>query len=256
MTVKEIYNIINRYAPFSLQYEWDNCGILVGNPDKEINNVLTCLDITCDVVREAIESKTDLIISHHPVIFKGLKILSNTNPAVMLSNADIAAICCHTNVDIAPDGLNAFLCEKLGFVQIKDMTLTYDEGLPLGIICESQKPLSANELSQVLIDALKCDALRFFDSGKSIKRIAICTGSGGDYIGDAMRNNCDVLITGDVKHNSFTDAKNNGISLFDAGHYHTECIFSEWISKIIDCVKIRRAKSDIAPYKTVLNKEF
>ncbi len=253
MTVFDVFKKINDVADFSLAECWDNCGILVGSGYKEVKKILTCLDITCEVAKEAIDCEVDLVISHHPVIFKGLKSLDQKNPAVMLSNSGIAAICCHTNVDIATGGLNSFLCKKLGFKEFIGLPLDYDEGSPIGVVCESEKELSASELATLLVEVSGCDALRFYDSGKPIRKIGICTGSGGDFLGGAMRNKCDVLITGDVKHSTFTDAKNSGISLFDAGHYHTECIFSEWIMKIIDGVEIKRAESDIPPYQTMHN---
>ena len=251
MTVFDVFKKINDAADFSLAESWDNCGILVGSSFRDVKKILTCLDITCDVAREAIDIGADLVVSHHPVIFKGLKSLDDNNPAVMLSKAGVSAICCHTNVDIAAGGLNSFLCEKLGFKEIAGLPLAYDEGSPIGIVCESENELSGGELAKLLVEVLGCDALRFYDSGKEIKRIGICTGSGSDFLGDALRNKCDVLITGDVKHSAFTEAKNSGVSLFDAGHYHTECIFSEWIERIIDGVKISRAKADKPPYQTV-----
>lgn len=249
MTVFDIYEKINSAADFSLADSWDNCGILVGGGDKEVGKVLTCLDITCEVAKEATKVGADLVISHHPVIFKGLKNLDGKNPAVMLSKGNISAICCHTNVDIAAGGLNSFLGEKLGFSEIEGVALDYDNGTPYGIICESGVSLSAGELCKRLVEVLGCDALRFYDSGKAIRKIGICTGSGADFLGGAIKNGCDGLITGDVKHNFFIDAKNLGISLFDAGHYHTEQIFSQWVAGVLDGVEVVRAVSDIAPYE-------
>ena len=113
MTVQEIYDIMNAYAPFSLQESYDKSGLLVGAPEKAIKRILLTLDITIPVVTEAAEKQCDLIVSHHPVIWDPLKSVSPAHPVWHLIRHDIAAISAHTNLDIAPGGLNDYVGELL-----------------------------------------------------------------------------------------------------------------------------------------------
>lgn len=234
MRAKEIYDIINEKVPFSKQCDWDNSGFLVGNPGRKVNKILICEDITVIVAEYAHDEGYDMVISHHPVIFKGLKQLENFHPAVRLSNVGICAICCHTNVDRAEYGLNEYLCDMLGFDKVDGEVLGYDEGDSFGIICKADKVYTAEELAKKVKNTLGCDAVRFCNTDNSIKKIGICTGSGGDFVDFAMSRGCDALITGDVKHNYFIDAYNSDFCLIDAGHYHTERIFTSYMKELLE----------------------
>lgn len=255
MNFYEIYNRINEAAPFARTCDWDNSGIAVYGKNEEVKKVLTCLDITCDVAREAAEGGYDLVVSHHPVIFKGLKTLTVDNPAVVLSQNGIWALCAHTNADTAEEGLSSLLCEMLGLEKSYMEHLSYDGKIPFGVIggFTEKEEITGRELAVKVKEALGCRGLRFCCGENKISRVGICTGSGGDFVGNAIALDCDALITGDVKHNFFIDAKNNGFTLIDAGHYYTEAIFSKWISGVLEGadVEIFRAKSDIAPFEVI-----
>ncbi|MBQ9375316.1 MAG: Nif3-like dinuclear metal center hexameric protein, partial [Ruminococcus sp.] len=112
--VLDIYRLIDGFAPFDLQEDYDNSGLVVGGYQSEVKRVLLALDITNSVADEAVQKGYDLVISHHPVIFNGLKLLSPQNPAVILATNGINALCIHTNFDIANGGMNDLLCERLG----------------------------------------------------------------------------------------------------------------------------------------------
>lgn len=233
MLAREIYKIIDDYAPFSKQCDWDNSGFLVGNPGRKVNKILICEDITAIVAEEACIEGYDMIISHHPVIFKGLKRLEDYHPAVRLSQYHISAICCHTNVDRAEYGLNEYLCDMLGFDKVDGEVLGYDGGDSFGIICKADKVYTAEELAEKVKNTLGCDAVRFNSEGYEALTVGICTGSGGDFVEQAS-DKCDALITGDVKHNHFIDAYNYGFTLIDAGHYHTERIFTSYMKELLE----------------------
>lgn len=233
MTVKEIYDKIDKKSPFSLQCSWDNSGLLVcDDENKQVNRVFVCTDITREIALEAVKENVDLVISHHPVIFKGLKNLVPQNPSVILSKAGISAICCHTNADRNSFSLNHVVAKLLGLKVIEGVPLAFDEGDNFGIICNTYKNIDSIELAQKIKTALSCDYVRFTPKGK-ISKVGICTGSGGDFVNDAKNAGCDALITGDVKHNFFVDAKNADFALFDAGHYFTERIFKLWLEEIL-----------------------
>lgn len=223
ITVGDIYNYINEFAPFSQQQSYDNSGLCVGGFDMPVAEVMTALDITCDVVSEAKEKGCQLVISHHPVIFHALKTLSPNDPAVMLAANGIAAICAHTSYDSAAGGMNDILADRLGLKIVEP--LTYEEGKPIGYVCEPAFESSAAHLAAHCKKRLGCKVVRYADSAVSIRRVGICSGSGGDLLCAAAEKGCQALITGDVKHNEFIDAKNMGMCLIDAGHYYTENIF-------------------------------
>lgn len=253
MNIREIYECINNKAPFSLQCGWDNSGLLVcDNENKQVKKILVCTDITREIALEAIEKNVELVISHHPVIFKGLKNLVPQNPAVILSNAKISAICCHTNADRGDFSLNHVVAQLLNLKVIEGVPLGFDDGDSFGIICETEKEIAPRELGEKIKNVLGCDYVRFTPS-KKISRVGICTGSGGDFIYDAMSAGCDGLITGDVKHNFFVDARNLGFTIFDAGHYFTERIFKQWLMEILNDTEVEflTPSAEQPPFSTI-----
>ena len=227
-TVGNIYDLIDGFAPFSGQQSYDNSGLCVGSRDCEVTRVLTALDITCDVVREAEKLGCELVISHHPVIFRGLKTLDPKTPAVMLAARGISAICAHTSFDSASGGMNDLLAERLGLKVIEP--LAFEEGKPMGYVCELPFECSEAHMASVCKKKLGCEVVRMTTVGKSLKRVGICSGSGASLIPDAINKGCDALITGDCKHSAFVDAVNLGFCLIDAGHFHTENIFHEFMA--------------------------
>ncbi len=226
VTVKDIYEFIDGIAPFSVQESYDNSGLIVGSSAKEVKRILLALDITKSVAKEAVEKGYDMVISHHPVIFNGLKKLDPENPAVILATNGISALCMHTNFDIAKGGMNDILCEKLGLVP--SQSLAEENGVTIGYVCDCDGIMPC-EIAKKVKSALGNTVVRYVDTKKAIKRIAVCSGSGGSLLGFAMSKNADAFITGDVKHDVFIDAYNNDVCLVDAGHYYTENIFFDLI---------------------------
>lgn len=227
VTVKDIYYEIDKIAPFSLQEGYDNSGIIVGSGEKAVIKILFALDITKSVAREAAEKGCDLVISHHPVIFTGLKNLKPDNPAVILAKNDISAICMHTNFDVAKDGMNDILCERLGLEPVE--LLAEENGSSIGYVCECEGELMPNALAKRIKQRLGNSVVRYVDTDKPVKSIAVCSGSGGSFLPFVISKNIDAYITGDIKHDVFIEAYNNDICLVDAGHFYTENIFFDFI---------------------------
>lgn len=227
-TVRDIYGLIDGFAPFSEQQSYDNSGLCVGDMALPVTRILTALDITCEVACEAQEKGCELVISHHPVIFKPLRRLSPSDPAVMLAASGISAICAHTSFDSAKGGMNDLLAERLGLSVIEP--LAFEEGKPIGYVCKLADEADCTELAQLCKSRLGCISVRCSDSDRRIKKAAICSGSGGGLLDAAIAKGCDALITGDVKYSSFIDAKNRGFCLIDAGHFYTENIFHEMLA--------------------------
>lgn len=211
--LKEIYGYLKELAPLELAEDWDNPGLLV-DCGRPVGRILTCLDITGPVVREAQEKGCDLVVSHHPVIFRPLKALQEGQVPCLLLKAGISAICMHTNLDAAPGGVNDTLAQRMGLREVEP----FAEGMGrIGWINE----MSAHQLAQETARVLHA-RVQWADGGKPIRRLALITGSGGSMLEDAIRAGADALLTGEASHHAALDALAAGVTLVAAGHYATE----------------------------------
>ena len=211
--VKDFYGYLNSIAPFETQEDWDNSGMLVGDMNAEVKKAAVVLDITHEEIKKAKAIGADLIISHHPVIFNPIKSVTKGSVPYELVASSINALCCHTPLDIADGGTNDSLAELLGI----NVTRADDPILRLGTV----EPTTAQELAGKIANTLNTK-VRYADAGKTIKKIAICTGAGCSLIEAA--GEIDAFITGDALHHNFLDCVQAGITLIAAGHYETEII--------------------------------
>ncbi len=232
-SIKEIYNFLDEKYPFSLQEQWDNSGLLL-NSFSACSGILLALDITNEVITEAIHKETDLIISHHPVIFHPLKKIDFMNPVYRLIQHNIGAICMHTNLDIAEGGTNTTIVKKIAEkFEITSTELLEDSGL--GYIIEFAIPHDIDELAHIFKKIFSIDRVRVSRFGRRIiSRLAVCSGSGGSLLGLADKKNCDALLTGDVKHDVWIDANNSYMTVFDCGHFHTENIVLWELRRVLE----------------------
>ena len=229
MTVKDIFDFLNGIAPVNTACDFDNVGILVGDPSAEVSGAVVALDCTASAVKTARDNNCGLIITHHPVIFDPLKTVLVGSTVFELIKSGISVISMHTNLDIAVSGVNDCLCYALEFNNFEKRPA--NDGYLLNF-AELDTPLSADELAQYIKEKLG-GSVKFTDSGKNIKKVAICSGSGGGYIFDTAVSGCDALITADVKHNIFIDSERLGISVFDAGHFNTEDVVTEPLKDLL-----------------------
>lgn len=232
MIVGDILEYLASIAPLETAESYDNVGLLVGNSDVEVTGVCCCVDITHVVIKEAFEKGANLIVSHHPVIFEGLKSIPTWNPVVELIRQNIAAIAMHTNFDVAPNGVNETLVELLEFEPCGYLDGKY------GAICEMPLFFTPKALAEHCKSKLDLDCVKFSAKDaekKSLSRVAVCCGGGVDR--DIMRlareNNIDAIISGDIKHNFWIEAENCGITLIDAGHFGTEKAAAHCLAKLI-----------------------
>lgn len=217
ITVRNIADFLNEYCPFETKCEWDNCGLLVGDASREVNKIGFALDITKEAAEFASKNGIDLIISHHPVIFNPLRKIEKGNPVYTMINNNISAICVHTCLDKAAGGVNDALAANLGF-KVYPLTDSGDEAM---VRIAEIEAMSGEELAEYV--GRKLDAeIRLADCGKEIRKIAMCGGSGCDFIKNAVDASCDAFITGDASHRNFLDALASGITLIAAGHFETE----------------------------------
>lgn len=218
--VKDFYGYLNSIAPFETQEDWDNSGMLVGDMNAEVKKAAVVLDITHEEIKKAKAIGADLIISHHPVIFNPIKSVTKGSVPYELVASSINALCCHTPLDIADGGTNDSLAELLGI----NVTRADDPILRLGTV----EPTTAQELAGKIANTLNTK-VRYADAGKTIKKIAICTGAGCSLIEAA--GEIDAFITGDASHHNFLDCIQAGITLIAAGHYETEIVVVPVLAK-------------------------
>ena len=218
-TVADVLHYIESVAPNNLKLEWDNVGLLCGRSNKEVHTVLVALDPFTHVCEEAARVGADLLVTHHPLIFQGLKSVTDQTTigrAMMkLIANDISAINAHTNLDCADGGINDTLASLL---ELRDVTVTGDEHLLRTGHFESD----LQSFLEHVKSKLSCEGLRYVDGGKPVRKVAVGGGSCGSDLPVAVAAGCDTFVTADVKYNQFWDAKELGINLIDAGHFHTE----------------------------------
>ena len=224
MKIKDLIKVIEEFAPLSIQERWDNSGLCVGSPEDEVNSVLLALDCTPELVDEAVACGADMIITHHPLIFSGLKKIS---PDDMVGNAVIKAVkagisiyAAHTNADKVIAGVSGAMAARLG---LKDVTILADEGdgTGLGIVGNLPEELMADEVIALVKEkfSLKCMKSSKPLDGK-IRRVAMCGGSGGSLIDAAKRSGAQLYISGDISYHNFFAPE--GFMIMDIGHYESE----------------------------------
>lgn len=222
-TIKDILDFTETFAPLNSAMNFDNCGVLVGNENTPVNKALLCLDITKEVVLEAVDKNVQLIISHHPVIFSGLKSIDTDDIPYMLINNNLSALCLHTNLDLSDIfGVNTCLANALKLSDVKCF-MDKDKEICLAI-GKTNKAYSENKFAQVVKSALDCKGVRYTENGRTIETVAVSSGSGGGEIYTAKSLGADVLVTGEIKHNQILNANRIGISVVDAGHFKSENI--------------------------------
>ena len=220
--IKDIIDYTETIAPLSSAMEYDNVGLLIGDMNEIVTKAVVALDITDEVIDEAVENGANLIISHHPVIFEPLKSIEKNSVVYKLINRDIAALCLHTNLDLSPVfGVNTCLADAVG---VKGGEFVEGECLYIG---ELDKAVPNSEFAQAVKQALSCKGLRYTLGDKTVRRVAICSGSGGDLALLAAEKGADVLLTGEIKHHEIIAANHADIAVVDAGHFKSEDIVIE-----------------------------
>ena len=229
-TVADILKYIESIAPPYMMESWDNVGLLCGRKDREVKKILVALDPFRNVIDEAIDEKCELIVTHHPLIFRDKIMALNedtetTRNLLTLVENGIAAINAHTNLDLAPDGINDILAATLGLenIEVVDPEGEDAQGRPYGLLrCGTVAEQSLPAFLASVKKNLGCDGLRYVDGGKPVRKVAVGGGSCADYMQAALAAGCDTFVTADIKYNQFRTGYELGLNLIDAGHFHTE----------------------------------
>ena len=227
MTVRELYKILNDRIPRALSCEWDNDGLMCC-PDgaREVRRVLVALDATGAVCDRAVEGGYDLILTHHPFIFKGLRAFEDENgvaaKAIKLIKAGISVMSFHTRLDCVAGGVNDALANSLGLENIESFE---GDGLPMGRVGELERAMRLEDFAALVKNALGAPVVSFSDAGREVKRVAVLGGSGKDFVGPASFVGADTFVSGELGHHTLTDEPDvvrGALSLVEAGHFYTE----------------------------------
>ncbi|BAL83774.1 hypothetical protein SELR_20660 [Selenomonas ruminantium subsp. lactilytica TAM6421] len=226
-----VMDALERIAPKRLAEDWDNPGLLVGAFNQDIRKILVCLDVSDGVVEQAIREGADMIVAHHPLIFKGLKKIRTDLPLgarlQQLLKHDIAVAAAHTNLDIAVGGVNDVLAEKIGLGRLSTFVITSQEAdgtmESLGRMGSLSAPMTVEDFAGQVRDVLPTEHVRLVHAGqRPVRKVALCSGSGAEFIQKAAFMGADAYVTGDVKYHEAQMAVELGMHVIDAGHFATE----------------------------------
>lgn len=237
MIVQNIVSVLEEVASLSYQEDYDNAGLIVGNRKDAVSKVLISLDVTSEVVQEAIDCGADLIVSHHPFVFRAMKKFNNSNDVEkclkMAMKHDIAIYASHTNMDSVISGVNGKICEKLGLSNCGILVPTENNLVGNGMIGEYSEPKNAQDFLDNVKKTFNCGVIRHTKIvSETIRKVAVCGGSGSFLIQDAVNAGADVFITSDVKYHDFFQAENK-IILADIGHYESEQFTKELFCELL-----------------------
>lgn len=255
MKPEALGKVIEKRSPLDIQEPWDNSGFQIKFEDSEINRVLVALEVTAEVIDEAVELKADAIVTHHPLIFDSLKkVCSNNvtgNYIIKLIKNDINVYSSHTPFDKCAGGNNDFLAGLLRLCDIKIMDSDKSGFCRTGLV---DGQCSVAEYIERISDLLKIDKRMMSfagDTEKSVRKVGLCTGAGAEFLEPALLEGCDLFITGDVKYHTARLAREIGLNLLDIGHYGSERIFvrnmADYLKKNTDS-EIMESAADINPF--------
>lgn len=235
-TVQDVAQAMETLAPRELALEWDNVGLQVGSFNQVVSTVLVTLTLTEEVLERAIAERADLIICHHPVIFKPLSAVRTDQPqggllAALLQHK-ISVYVAHTNLDQAPGGLNFWLARDVGLENGKVLVPANNPDVGLGIYGQIN-PTTLGQLATELEKMWNLPMRMVGEASQPISTVAVVGGSGGSFVNQAKSAGADVLITGDVSYHHALDALALGLAVLDAGHFATEKVMVQEVANYL-----------------------
>lgn len=240
MKLYEIMNRLEELSPVTYAEDWDNVGLLVGDENAEIRHIMIALDASDYVIEQAVAQKADLLLTHHPMIFKPLKQINNRSMIgrriLKLASHGIAYYAMHTNFDIK-GGMADLAAGRLGLMDTVPLEVTvvtdgHDEGI--GRTGMLPKPIPVTELAEKVKDKFDLkNVILYGDETKLVHKVSICPGSGKSEIQNALKQKADILVTGDIGHHEGIDAVDMGLMILDATHYGLEHIFIDFMAEYL-----------------------
>lgn len=260
MKCREVIQCLEKLAPSFLAESWDNVGLLVGREDKEVERILLALDPSGEVIEQADSMQADMLITHHPLIFSGMKSVTTKEfigkRVYQLIRQDIAYYAMHTNFDVM--GMADAVADQLELKNRQVLEVTFQEDAAvegIGRVGNLPRRMSLKECADYIKQQCKLPSVRVFGSfEKPVWRVALVPGSGKSFIKQALAQGAEVLITGDIGHHDGLDALEQGLAVIDAGHYGLEKIFSFYMEEVLRKellgVTIHIAREE-APFQTI-----
>ncbi|MCD7862565.1 MAG: Nif3-like dinuclear metal center hexameric protein [Lachnospiraceae bacterium] len=254
MTCKEIMQWLEQLSPVSFAERWDNVGLLVGRQEKEVGRVMLCLDVTDDIIGQAIAARADMIVSHHPMIFRPFKQVTSgdvfQNRILKLVRADICVYAMHTNFDVM--GMADEAAERLELLDSQVLQVTYEDEIAtegIGRVGQLMEPMTLLDVAQLVKRAFFVNQVKVFGNPEDICcTAAICPGSGKDLAADAVKSGADVFITGDIDHHTGIDLKAQGVNVIDAGHFGIEKLFKpymkDYLARMLPQLEVLTAREE------------
>ncbi|MDO5027394.1 MAG: Nif3-like dinuclear metal center hexameric protein [Tissierellia bacterium] len=236
MLIREFIAEFEKKIPLDLQDDWDNSGWQLGDKDRELRQVLLCVDVTEDVIDQAIEFGANLIIAHHPILFRPTKSIDMdffiSKKLIKAIKNDISIYACHTAIDVHESGLNSFVFKKMGFKSQDKLIYTLDNhGYGNLASFPSRK---AWDLVDQIKERLDLDHVIFYgDEDRQVAKVCLVTGAGSSFINQCLEAGVDMFITADVGHHTAMDALEQGMLVVDLGHYQSERFFNELLEELI-----------------------
>ena len=229
MKVKEYDRFFGAKISRELSMSWDNDGLMCcPDPEREVRRVLAVLDITEEAVDEAIRGGYDLILSHHPLVFRGIKSLTDRDGVgrklLKLVQNGISAMSFHTRLDALTGGVNDLLAASLGLTEVIPFGAEQ-----IGRVGKLQKEMSPEEFALLVKDALHAPTVSLSSAGRRVSRVAVLGGSGRDDLFAAIAAGADIFLSGELGYHTMVDAPENGVSLVEAGHFYTEYPICRWL---------------------------
>jgi dinuclear metal center YbgI/SA1388 family protein len=260
VAIEDVVSLIEAIAPKELAYEWDNTGLLV-QCCQRVSKVLIALDVTQEVVDEALQSGCDMILSHHPLIMTPMDSVSIQRPgdSVLMSlvKNGISLYCAHTSHDKAKGGINDILAERLGLTNVEIADCDPEAILRVGILpyTMSSQQLTAHVKEAISVDYIKTSLTKT----NAISKVAVLGGSGGDFVATAKKARAEALITGQAKHQHYLEANALGVLLIEAGHFETEQFFTDAVFSGLQArlnevqlhLGLKKAEQQSVPYKII-----
>ena len=239
MTIADVTTFLETIAPTHLQEPYDNAGLIVGHPDTEVTGVLTSLDCTEAIVAEAVERGCNLIVAHHPIVFRGLKRLNGTNyverTVIKAIREGVAIYAIHTNLDNVRDrGVNERIAQRLGLENLRLLRTKNEDGtVGSGMVGELPEQMLETAFLAMLRERMGAEVVRHTALlDRRVATVAVAGGAGGFLLDDAKRAGAQVFVTADYKYHEFFDADGE-IVICDIGHYESEQFTTQLLAEVL-----------------------
>ena len=255
MKIKEVLSALERFAPLPLQEDWDNAGLQIGLTETEASGALLCLDVNEDIVDEAIAKGCNIIVSHHPLLFRGLKCISGADyvqrSVIKAIKHDICIVSMHTNMDNARGGVNFKIAEKIGLDDVRFFAAKADEDAGSGVVGVLPSPMNARDFIMLVkkafgVECAMCNELL----QRPVRKVAICGGAGDFLLPQAISEGADAFITGEMHYHVYFGNEQK-IQICVIGHYQSEQftseIFKSIISEACDELPVYQAETNTNP---------